>query len=60
MMRSSPTKKLPSPMWRSGGGGVKAGAGCSWTGDACSGANSGRRRMASLSCSARSPLPVTL
>ena len=29
MVRSSPTKKLPSLMWRSGGGGVKAGAGAS-------------------------------
>ena len=56
----SPMKKLPSVIWCSGGGGVKAGTASSLTWDACAGANSGRRRMASPSCAARSPLETTL
>jgi hypothetical protein len=53
-------KKLPSLMWRSGGGGVKAGAGSFATGDACGGANSGRRWIAAVSCPASSPLLMRL
>ena len=36
-------------MWRSGGGGVKAGAGGSSAEDACNGANCGRRWIAAVS-----------